>query len=105
VAAAFEAPFAVAGTELHVAAGIGVAVSACADQPVTLIRAADSAMYETKRGHPARRRGGHQQGTVLGGAGLPIHERLTRQLLGVLSSLDVDDTAPPDEAGLGSPVT
>ena len=105
VAAAFDAPFAVAGTELHVAAGIGVAVSACADQPVSLIRAADSAMYETKRGHRTRRRNGHHDGAVLTGAGLPIHERLTRQLLGVLSSLDVDDTAPLDEAGFGTQTT
>jgi diguanylate cyclase (GGDEF)-like protein len=105
VAAAFEAPFAVAGTTLRVGASIGVAVSAGADQPATLIHAADSAMYETKRGHPARRRNGHQQGAVLGGAGLPKHERLTRHLLGMLSSVEVDDAPTASETGLAARVT
>jgi len=102
VAAAFEAPFAVAGTTLRVAASIGVAISAGTDQPATLIHAADSAMYETKRGQPARRGNRHDQLIVGGRAGLPKHERLTAHLLGMLSSLEVDDTPPVAEAGLGA---
>jgi diguanylate cyclase (GGDEF)-like protein len=107
VAAAFEAPFAVAGTELHVAASIGVAVSAGADQPATLIHAADSAMYQAKRAQPTRRRPGPDPAPLglPAGDGLPGHERVTRRLLELLSSVEVDDPASPDEAGLAAQVS
>jgi diguanylate cyclase (GGDEF)-like protein len=49
IAAAFEVPFTVRATELHVAVSIGVAVSGGTDdQPATLIHAADTAMYRAK---------------------------------------------------------
>jgi diguanylate cyclase (GGDEF)-like protein len=107
VAAAFEAPFAVAGTELHVAASIGVAVSACADQPATLIHAADSAMYQAKRAQPTRLRPGPDPVVfrLPAGGALPRHERVIRPLLALLSSLEVDDPAPPAEADLAALVS
>jgi diguanylate cyclase (GGDEF)-like protein len=50
LAAAFERPFATNGTELRVAASIGVAVSGGGDDhPAALIHAADAAMYRVKR--------------------------------------------------------
>jgi hypothetical protein len=91
VAAAFEAPFDVAGSQLRVAASIGVAVSTGGDQPATLLDAADSDMYEAKRDHPTHSRNGHRPPEVLLGAGGGAHELLTRRLLGVLSMLEVEE--------------
>ena len=100
IAAAFEALFAVAGTELHVNASIGVAVSAGGDQPVSLIAAADSAMYRSKRGSPGRPRHRPDRAAfpLLVAGGLPQHDRLTRHLLEVLAAVEVDDHPPPDQA-------
>ena len=91
VAAAFEAPFDVAGSQLRVAASIGVAVSAGADQPATLIDAADADMYEAKRDHPPHSRNGHQYPPALLGEGGATHQVLTRRLLEVLSILEVEE--------------
>ena len=53
LAAAFDEPFTTLGTELHVAASIGVAVSAGGDDhPAALIHAADAAMYRVKHELP-----------------------------------------------------
>jgi diguanylate cyclase (GGDEF)-like protein len=91
VAAAFEVPFDVAGSQLGVSASIGVAVSAGADQPATLIAAADSDMYEAKRDHPTHSRNGHRLPEALLGAGGATHRLLTRRLLEVLSTLNVEE--------------
>jgi diguanylate cyclase (GGDEF)-like protein len=49
LAAAFDEPFAIDGTDLHVTASIGVALSGGGDDsPAALIHAADAAMYEVK---------------------------------------------------------
>jgi diguanylate cyclase (GGDEF)-like protein len=53
LAAAFDEPFATHGTELHIAASIGVALSGGGDdRPAALIHAADAAMYRLKREPP-----------------------------------------------------
>src|SRR5688500_9131710 len=74
IAAAFELPFHVADTEIHVAASIGVAVSAGTDQPAALIAAADSAMYRAKQSHPVRNPKGADQPARAAAAELPKHE-------------------------------
>ena len=97
IAAAFEIPFAVAGRELHVAASIGVAISAGTDQPAALIGAADSAMYRAKQDRP-RQQMGPKPPAREAGTRLAKQERLTRRLHEVLSSLEVDDP-PADQEG------
>ena len=92
VAGAFDEPFAIHGTELHVTASIGVALSGGDDGPAALIHAADAAMYRVKRDHLAHQRDGrHPPVPVLIDAGLPKHERLTLRLLEVLSKVEVDE--------------
>lgn len=91
VAAAFESPFDVVDSQLCVFASIGGAVSAGADQPATLIDAADSDMYQAKRDHPTRQRAGHRSAAALLAAEVPKHERLTRRLLELLSTLEVEE--------------
>ena len=91
IAAAFESPFDVVDSQLRVAASIGVAVSAGADQPAALIDAADSDMYQAKRDHSTRLRNGHWSAAAFLATGVPKHERLTRGLLEVLSSLEVEE--------------
>ena len=50
-----DAPFAIAGTRVRVSASIGVAFSPVAvDEPDRLVRQADQAMYDAKRGGRSR---------------------------------------------------
>ncbi|HSZ37420.1 MAG TPA: diguanylate cyclase, partial [Acidimicrobiales bacterium] len=54
ITTALEDPFVVSGTELHVGASIGIALSPeHATAPAELMRCADVAMYRTKRAHCA----------------------------------------------------
>jgi diguanylate cyclase (GGDEF)-like protein len=102
IAAAFELPFTVAGTEIDVAASIGVAVSAGTDEPGALIAAADSAMYRAKRDRPGRKGKGPNQPARAAVVELPQHERLTRRLQEVLTLLEVDDPLAAQK-GAGGP--
>ncbi len=62
IRSALQAPFQVAGRDLHVSASVGIVRSdSRTDDPVALLRNADIAMYEAKR----EARGGHQVFTPL----------------------------------------
>jgi diguanylate cyclase (GGDEF)-like protein len=97
IAAAFEFPFDVSGTKIDIAASIGIAVSEGTDQPAALIAAADSAMYRAKQDHRTRNGEAADQPTRAPVAECPTHERLTRRLQEMLSSLAVDDDRSAQE--------
>jgi diguanylate cyclase (GGDEF)-like protein len=103
LAAAFDEPFTVHGTELHVAASIGVAVSGGGDdRPAALIHAADAAMYRVKHDLPDGER--EEQATPVFPAMVakPKLERLVSRLLDLLSGGVADDT-PPDRGVTPAP--
>jgi diguanylate cyclase (GGDEF)-like protein len=88
LAAAFDAPFATHGTDLSVAASIGLALSAGGDdRPAALIHAADVAMYRAK--HDLAEGDGDREGSaapILPTApGDPRLEQLMGRLLDILS--------------------
>ncbi len=86
LAAVFDEPFTTHGTQLHVTASIGVAVSGGGDdRPAALIHAADAAMYRVKHDRPA---------VFPDAVRKPSHERLVRRLVDLLSDT-VGDGHPP----------
>jgi diguanylate cyclase (GGDEF)-like protein len=98
IAAAFEPLFSVQGMELHVAASIGVAVSAGGDdQPAALIDAADSAMYRAKQDITVGGRPGQETTVFPIGVWRPKLEGLAGHLLDLLSGSERPDTPAGDE--------
>jgi diguanylate cyclase (GGDEF)-like protein len=91
VAGAFYEPFAIQGTELHVTASIGVALSGGDDDgPAALINAADAAMYLVK--HDAAEGDGDREGPATPTAlGEPKLEQLVSRLVDVLSGRRGDE--------------
>jgi diguanylate cyclase (GGDEF)-like protein len=96
LAGAFDQPFTTCGTELHVTASIGVALSGGGgDHPAALIHAADAAMYRVKHDLPE---GDHQRQAAPvfpTTVGEPKLEQLISRVLNLLSGGAGDDT-PPD---------
>lgn len=92
LAGAFDEPFAIHGTELHVTASIGVALSGGGDDgPAALIHAADAAMYRVK--HDLPERGGDREGRPTPIFPTAVGEPKLEQLIGRL--LDVVSGASP----------
>jgi diguanylate cyclase (GGDEF)-like protein len=91
LAGVFDRPFTTCGTDLHVSASIGVAVSAGSDDhPAALIHAADSAMYRVKHDLPE----GHQRRAApafVTAVSKPKLEQLISRLLHLLSDASGDD--------------
>jgi diguanylate cyclase (GGDEF)-like protein len=103
LAAAFDEPFTLHGTELHVAASIGVAVSGGGDdRPAALIHAADAAMYRVKHDLPDGEREGPATPVFPPAVGKPKLERLISFLLELLSS-PAGDEGRPDRGALPGP--
>jgi diguanylate cyclase (GGDEF)-like protein len=103
LAAAFDEPFTVHGTELHVAASIGVAVSRGGDdRPAALIHAADAAMYRVKHDLPDGEREGQATPVFPPAVGRPKLERLISFLLELLSGA-AGDEGRPDRGALPGP--
>jgi diguanylate cyclase (GGDEF)-like protein len=96
LAGAFDEPFATHGTELHVTASIGVALSGgCDDRPAALIHAADAAMYRVKHDLPEGDREGPAAPVFPTAVRRPKLERLISRLLDLLSG-GAGDGDPPD---------
>lgn len=103
IAAAFELPFDVRGTEFSVVASIGAAVSADIDDPSTLIAAADSEMYRYKRRKGDRwtlRPDGSGTTAFPARSFPPKQERLTLRLLELLSSVSEDSLVDVTDGGV-----
>jgi diguanylate cyclase (GGDEF)-like protein len=94
ITAGLEFPFSVAGTEIHVGASIGVALSGGSDRAAVLIAAADSAMYRAKQDRPSGPRPGPDPLSWAPGALLPGSERLTHRLHELLLSVAIGDDQP-----------
>jgi len=100
MAAAFDEPFTLHGTELQVTASIGVAVSGGGDdRPAALIHAADAAMYRVKHHLPDGERDGQATPVFPPAAWSPKLERLMSLLLDLLSG-SAGDEGRPDQGAL-----
>ena len=98
LAAVFDEPFAVHGTELYVNASIGVALSGGGDDgPAALIHAADAAMYRVKHDLPEVDRAGPATPVFPTAVEEPKLEQLVRRLLDLVSGRPVSDT--PSDRG------
>ncbi len=99
LAGAFDEPFTTHGTELHVTASIGVAVSGGGDdRPTALIHAADAAMYRIK--HELPESGGPGPATPIFPTAVskPKLEQLISRLLDMLSGgPEVESPTDPRE--------
>lgn len=86
LASAFDEPFAVHGTELHVTASMGVALSGGGDDgPAALIHAADAAMYRVKHDLPDGDREGPATPVFPTAMAEPKLEQLIGRLLDLVS--------------------
>jgi len=92
LASSFDEPFAMHGTELHVTASIGVAVSVGGDDhPAALIHAADSAMYRVKHDLPEGDHQGRAAPVFPAAVSQPKLDQLVSRLLNLLSEVAGDD--------------
>jgi diguanylate cyclase (GGDEF)-like protein len=105
LAAVFDSPFATYGTDLHVAASIGVAVSGGGDdRPAELIHAADSAMYRVKHESVEVERQGTPAPVFPADLYRPRLEHLISHLLDMLPVVAADEApAPGAERVAGHP--
>ena len=102
LAGAFDEPFTTHGTELRVAASIGVAVSGGGDdRPAALIHAADAAMYRVKHDLPEGDRERLSPPVFPSAVRKPKLELLVTRLLDLLSGAAVDETPPNRGAASG----
>jgi diguanylate cyclase (GGDEF)-like protein len=86
LAGAFDEPFVIHGTELHVTASIGVALSGGGDDgPAALVHAADAAMYRVKHDLAEGDREGPATPVFPTAMGEPKLEQLIGRLLDLLS--------------------
>ena len=100
LAAAFDEPFTVQGTDLHVTASIGVAVSGGGgDRPTALIHAADAAMYRVKHHLPGYESEEQASPVFPTAVTKPKLEQLIGRLLDLLSAVGGDQD-PPDRGAL-----
>jgi diguanylate cyclase (GGDEF)-like protein len=103
LAAAFDEPFTVHGTDLHVTASIGVAVSGGDDDhPAALIHAADAAMYRVKHHLPGVEPEEQASPVFPTAVATPKLELLVRRLLDLLSAV-AGDEGRPDRVTLRGP--
>jgi diguanylate cyclase (GGDEF)-like protein len=104
LAAAFDEPFATHGTDLHVTASIGVALSGGGDGPAALIHAADAAMYRVKHdlAEAAGDRAGPATPVLPTAVEKPKLEQLVSRLLDLVSK-GADADTPTDRKALPVP--
>jgi len=92
---AFDEPFAIDGTDLHVTASIGVALSGGGDDGAALIHAADAAMYRVKHDPAEGDREGPATPVLHSAVGEPKLEQLISRLLDLVSGGPAVES-PPD---------